>query len=122
MLYEEEEEETNDNPAMMRNASVNHVFTSKFMLNFAQNLEQLIRTDIKELNGKSDLVLRSLSRAGSHTGFLTEDLDLGASSRLKKSVSDMGPGFTTRLNNTEVVMEISENRNSGKFAEVPDEV
>ena len=73
----------------MRNASVNHVFTSKFMLNFAHNLEQLIRQDIKEDNGKSDIVLRSLSRAASQNGaFLTEDLDMGTENRLKKSASE----------------------------------
>ena len=47
------------------------------MLNFAQNLEQLIRTDIKEDNGKSDIILRSLSRAASYNGILPEDLDFG---------------------------------------------
>ena len=88
MLYEEDDEEK-ESLGMMRNASINNVFTSKFMLNFAQNLEQLIRQDIKEDNGKSDIILRSLSRAASQNGgFLSEDLDLGATYGIKKSVSD----------------------------------
>ncbi len=34
MLYEEDDEEK-ESLGMMRNASINNVFTSKFMLNFA---------------------------------------------------------------------------------------
>ena len=103
---------------MMRNASINHVFTSKFMLNFAQNLEQLIRTDIKEENGKTDIVLRSLSRAASQN-ILAEDFDLGPMSKLQKSNSDMGIAFQNRLNNTEVLIDVQENNKPATFHELP---
>ncbi len=35
MLYDDDNDEENESLGLMRNASVNHVFTSKFMLNFA---------------------------------------------------------------------------------------
>jgi len=35
------------------------------MLKFVDNLENIIRSDIKDEQSKSDLVLRTLSRAGS---------------------------------------------------------
>lgn len=85
---------------MMRNASVNHVFTSKFMLNFAQNLENLIRTDLKEENGKSDIVLRTLSRAGSQN-LLSEDSKNSSPERSSRSVSHNGV-MVPLLNGTEV--------------------
>ena len=91
------------------------------MLNFAQNLEQLIRTDIKEDNGKSDIILRSLSRAASYNGILPEDLDFGQN-KMQKSISDTGPTFGARvnnINNTEVFMDVQENAQIAKFVEVP---
>jgi hypothetical protein len=107
MIYEIEEE-NDDKDEMMRNASVNHVFTSKFMLNFAQNLEQLIRTDLKEENGKSDIVLRTLSRAGSQN-FLPEDYKNSSPKSSSRSVSHNGV-IVPLLNNTEVgvAMEVTE--------------
>ena len=35
MLYDDDEEEDEENSGMVRNLSMNQVFTSKFMLNFA---------------------------------------------------------------------------------------
>jgi len=99
MIYEMEGE-NEENDAMMRNASVNHVFTSKFMLNFAQNLENLIRTDLKEENGKSDIVLRTLSRAGSQN-LLSEDYKNSSPERSSRSVSHNGV-MVPLLNGTEV--------------------
>lgn len=116
---------------MKRNASINNVFTSKFMLNFAQNLEVLIRKDIKEENGKSDVVLRSLSRAASQNGgFLVEDQMAMSFDLRKKSVSN-DPGFRAmspmvvskhnyNVNNSELLtLDVQENdRKSGGFTEV----
>jgi hypothetical protein len=66
--------------------------------------------------------LRSLSRAASQNGgFLSEDFDMGTSIRLKKSVSDSGPmlvGRINNINNSELLLDVQENRSSGNFLEV----
>lgn len=51
----EEEEDMN------RSDSTAQVFQSKFMMKFTANLENVIRTDIKDENIKTDLMLRSVA-------------------------------------------------------------
>lgn len=46
---------------IVRTASTNQVFQSKFMLKFSANLESVIRTDIIDESNKTETMLRSLS-------------------------------------------------------------